>query len=153
MSDAAIASIVTGIVTISTMVIGFLTLWIKLRYGVEKAEEVATKAQDMEDKIDHNTTITTEAKDAATQVQSESNARNEEMEKVASTLMEHHSRISALETQLMALKVSVDGVTRDITSTRHEMRGHFQTLVNKLDIMTVATVTVKPAEEIFKSKS
>lgn len=35
MSDPAIATIVTGLVTITTMIVGFLTLWVKLRYGVE----------------------------------------------------------------------------------------------------------------------
>lgn len=48
MSDAAIANIVTGVVTIVTIVVGFFTLWIKLRYS----EEEVTK------KVDHNTNIT-----------------------------------------------------------------------------------------------
>lgn len=50
MSDAAIANLITGVVTITTTVIAFLTLWLKLKYGVK---EVGGK-------IDHNTTITTE---------------------------------------------------------------------------------------------
>ena len=65
MSDAGIASIVTGIVTITTIIAGFLTLWIKLRYGVLKAEEAATKAQVVETKIDNNTKITKEGVEAA----------------------------------------------------------------------------------------
>lgn len=46
MSDAAVTVLVSGLVTITTMVIGFMTLWIKLRYGVET-------------KIDNNTALTT----------------------------------------------------------------------------------------------
>lgn len=69
MSEANIAAIittvVTGAVTITTLVIGFLTLWVKLKYGVEKAEEAATKAQVVEGKIDNNTVITTAASIAA----------------------------------------------------------------------------------------
>lgn len=35
MSDAAVANLVSGIVTVTTLVIGFLTIWIKIKYGVE----------------------------------------------------------------------------------------------------------------------
>ncbi len=45
MSDAAILTLVSGLVTISTMVFGFLTLWVKLRYGAAKAEEAVVKAE------------------------------------------------------------------------------------------------------------
>ena len=58
MSDAAITVVISGLVTITTMVVGFLTLWIKLRYGVSKAEEAATKAQVVERKVDNNTELT-----------------------------------------------------------------------------------------------
>ncbi len=60
MSDAAIASIVTGIVTVATLLIGFLTLWVKLRYGEEKTDKV-------EKKIDDNTVLTKAATVAAAQ--------------------------------------------------------------------------------------
>ena len=65
MSDAAIANIVTGIVTTVTLLIGFLTLWVKLRYGVEKTEEVARRSQQVESKVDHNTLVTKAGTDAA----------------------------------------------------------------------------------------
>ena len=42
MSDAGIATIVTGLITVTTMIIGFLTLWLKLRYGVERKIDVNT---------------------------------------------------------------------------------------------------------------
>ena len=54
MSDAAVASLVTGLITITTMVVGFLTLWLKLRYGVES-------------KIDTNTLLTKQGAAAATE--------------------------------------------------------------------------------------
>ena len=39
MSDAAIATIVTGLVTITTMVCGVVTLWIKLRETAQKVDD------------------------------------------------------------------------------------------------------------------
>lgn len=51
MTDATIANIVTATVTIVTMVVGFLTLWVKLKYSVEKVQKV-------EDKLDDNTRVT-----------------------------------------------------------------------------------------------
>ena len=48
MSDAAITSIIAGLITITTMVVGFLTLWVKLRYGVKEVEN----------KVDVNTAMT-----------------------------------------------------------------------------------------------
>ena len=62
MSDAAVANIVTGVVTVATLLVGFFTLWIKLRYGVNKVqearEEAATRADETAAKIDANTEIT-----------------------------------------------------------------------------------------------
>lgn len=65
MSDAAIASLVTGVVTVTTIIVGFLTLWIKIRYGVEKAEEAAVQTQIVEKKLDNNTAITKEGQQIA----------------------------------------------------------------------------------------
>lgn len=80
MSDSAVATIVAGSITIATMVIGFLTLWVKLRYGVEKAEEVARKTAAVEVKLDNNTSLTKEgtkaaADNAATAVKTASEAK------------------------------------------------------------------------------
>lgn len=55
MSDLAIANLVTGAVTVSTLVIGFLTLWLKIKYGVDRADAGSAK---IENKIDDNTKIT-----------------------------------------------------------------------------------------------
>ena len=65
MSDSAVATIVAGIITVVTMVIGFLTLWVKLKYAGSKAEEAADKAVIVEKKIDDNT-ATTKSVDAKT---------------------------------------------------------------------------------------
>lgn len=65
MSDAAIANIVTGLVTITVTIVGFLTLWIKLKYGVKKTEDVEAKAITVEEKLDANTIITKAASEAA----------------------------------------------------------------------------------------
>lgn len=66
MSDATIAVIVSGAVQLAVAGLGFLTLWVKLRYGVEeKAKELKTKTDLVGRKIDDNTTITVEANQAA----------------------------------------------------------------------------------------
>lgn len=56
MSDAAISALVSAVITIVPMIIGFLTLWVKLKYGAEQAEKAAVKAQVVEDKLDSATT-------------------------------------------------------------------------------------------------
>lgn len=65
MSDAAITSIVTGLVTIGLSAIGFLTLWIKLKYGVQKVEDANTKIDAAAVQVQANTDLTTKTKDMA----------------------------------------------------------------------------------------
>lgn len=76
MSDAAIATIAAAAVTITTMVIGFLSLWVKLKYGVQQVKEASDKAEEaaraasekaktVEEKLDANTN-TTKSVDAKT---------------------------------------------------------------------------------------
>ena len=55
MSDSAVATIVTGLVTMVTLVVGFLTLWVRLKYGADKVER----------KIDINTALTKAGTEAA----------------------------------------------------------------------------------------
>jgi hypothetical protein len=68
MSDAAVTAVVAGAVNIVGMVIGFLTLWMKVKYGAEKAAAAVTKAEAAEEtlgrKIDDNTKITQAGADA-----------------------------------------------------------------------------------------
>ena len=50
MSDASIVTLVTGITTVVTTIVAFLTLWVKLQYGVDKVSN----------KVDDNTRLTKE---------------------------------------------------------------------------------------------
>jgi hypothetical protein len=47
----------------------------------------------------------------------------------------HDARIATLERDMAAIKASVEGVSRNVDSTRHEMRGHLQAVTNKLDLI------------------
>lgn len=58
MSDGAVVAIVTGCVSIVATIVAFLTLWVKLKYGVEKTVAVETK-------LDANTALTKAGTDAA----------------------------------------------------------------------------------------
>ena len=138
MSDAAVTILVAGLVNVVTMVVGFLTLWVKLRYGVEKADSIARKADLVETKLDHNTQVTTQAAEEAARASAHAETCDGQRAKILSSLSDHDKRILSLEGQLAALKVSMDGVSKEITSTRHEMRGHLQTVTNKLDLLGVA---------------
>lgn len=132
MSDAAVANLITGAVTITTLVVGFLTLWVKLRYGVKKAEEVSVKAESVENKIDHNTILTQEAKDAANKASDHTSLCDVERKEMLSAMRDHEARISSIEGQMAMIKGSVDSVQKDLTSTRHEIRGNLQTITNML---------------------
>lgn len=146
MSDGAVASLVSALVTVTTMVIGFLTLWVKLKYGTRMAEEAAVHAQTavvkaeetasaVSSKLDENTALTVEAKEAATKASEHAVSCDEEKAEIRKLLSDHESRIVSLEAQIAAMKVSVDGMSKNIDSSRHEMRGHLQTLTNKLDLI------------------
>ncbi len=65
MTDAAITSLVAGIVSVATMVVGVLTLWVKLKYAGDQATRAAQKAVILERKLDANT-VTTNAVDGKT---------------------------------------------------------------------------------------
>jgi preprotein translocase subunit SecF len=65
MSDAAITTVVTGLVTFTTIVVGFLTMYVKLKYGTDKTEEAARKVNVVEEKIDQNTVLTKAGTEAA----------------------------------------------------------------------------------------
>ena len=132
------ASIVTGLVTIITTVVGLITLWLKLKY----------KVADVEDKIQTNTEITQRAEMAADRAVEHTEACDEDRAQVFKLLSEHDARIVSLEGQIGILKVSIDSVTKSVDSTRQELRGHLQSLGNKLDLVSVAvlrTTTTLPA--------
>lgn len=157
MSDGAVIAIVTGCVTVTTSLVGFLTLWLKLKYGADKAAEAVVKAAEVEKKIDANTVITEEgarvaadsakeavqtAKEAKVATESIANKLNGALEaKIHSAVedhdlvQEHSSRIVALENKMLAVQATVESVSKNLDSTRHEMRGHLQTITNQLTII------------------
>ena len=55
MSDAAITTIVAGVIQIVVIIMGGVGLWLKLKYGQEKTDK----------KLDNNTVITTQASERA----------------------------------------------------------------------------------------
>lgn len=156
MSDGAVYAIMAGVVQITVYIIGFLTLRAKLQYGILKAEETATTAATtavavakvVEDKVDHNTQITAKAAEAATKASIHAETCDDERTNLLKSLSEHDVRISGLESQMSALKVMTEALSKNVDSTRHEMRGQLQTLVSKLDLMSMnmsrATVAQTP---------
>ncbi len=98
MSDAAIASVVSGAITVVTIVITFLTLWVKLKYGqgqvekvgvkvdaaagkadiaADKAETAANRSNILEAKIDDNTAKTEEIQSKADVIAHQTNGASE----------------------------------------------------------------------------
>lgn len=140
MSESSVVVIVTGVVTIVTTIVTFLTLWLKLKYGVEKATEQVRQ------KIDANTEITTQTKEAASNLKDHTVVCTEEINRLTASQVDHDKRITALEMQMTALRVSVDNVTKNIDSTRHELRGHLQSLTNKLDLLATVKTTNPPPQ-------
>jgi len=134
MSDAAVTTIVTGFVTIVTMVIAFLTLWVKVRYGVGRVEEIVTKTRAVENKIDHNTTMTAQIKDAAEKAASHVVLTNGYRESISRAIAQHDTRLTGLESQMVELKANISNVSKNLDSTRNEMRGHLQAITAKLDL-------------------
>ena len=55
MSDSAVMVLVSGLITITTMIVGFLTLWVKLKYGADKVEK---QVDVIGKKVDANTEVT-----------------------------------------------------------------------------------------------
>ncbi len=146
MSDSAITTIASSIVTVILGLIGFATLWLKIRYGTEQAEKAAVKAEVavaqaavVEAKIDNNTVISTQAKDAAQNAERQTNGvmtgYDSHITNLVQTTTEHHKRITELEARIVELAVSVANVNKNVDTTRHEFRGTLQTLMNKMDIM------------------
>lgn len=153
MSDAAIASIATALVTIVTMVIGFLTLWLKLRYGVEE------KAKTVEKKLDQNTQITRAgqvvattsaqiAVEAATDVKSATEAMSRTMERklnggidsaIQNTIepmqrmMREHSAVD--EKNMQEVNKKIEELNTYVHQRNHEILTAMQVQNNKLEII------------------
>ncbi len=107
MSDAAVTVVAAGVVQVIVALVAFLTLWLKIRYGIVKAEEAANKAEVVEGKIDTNTRLTRAASEVQTktagvveQIHTATNSDREKMER----------RLAALESANAALLVRIDGL-------------------------------------------
>lgn len=105
MSDAAITIVVAGVVQVAVITAGFLTLWVKLRYGVEearksavKAEESATVAADkvqvVERKIDANTATTEAVNNKADTIVDQTNGNLDQLRSLVEKISE---RVNKLE--------------------------------------------------------
>ncbi len=118
MSDAAVTVIVSGVAQVAVALVAFLTLWIKIRYGIVKAEEAANKAEVVEGKIDTNTRLTRASADVQTKtagvvekIHTATNSDREKMEK----------RLAALESANAALLVRIDGLHSAALARQQEL--------------------------------
>ena len=111
MSDTAVATIVTGCITVSGMVIGFLTLWVKLRYGVEQ-------------KLDHNTAITQEGAEAAA---TSARAAETSAKRVAETASDAKTTMDSISRRLNG------GIDTAISEAVDPVKAHLEDHVNKFD--------------------
>lgn len=138
MSDAAVVTLVSGLVTVTTIVTGFLTLWIKIKYGVEKAQEAADtanvvegKMNAVEGKVDENTLITERIEK---QTNGPLTQKVAELERKfngrVSQIEDHAIRVNALEVRIERVMLSIDSLSKNADSTRHEMRSLMQTMIN-----------------------
>jgi hypothetical protein len=130
-----------SIITVTTLVIGFLSMWLKLHYSEKKVEqkvdkaagkaaEAASNAQRVEHKIDDNTALTRK-------IDGQTNGGLDDR------FSDHARRIAALEATVAGVKTKVDGVEakvdglgKNIDSTRHEFRGYFGIITNNLSILS-----------------
>lgn len=105
MSDAAVAAITAALVQMTFMIVGFLTLWAKLKYGVKEAQasakiaaESATKAADkaevVEKKLDANTVTTNEVSTKTDTIVRQTNGT---MDQVHMLIAQVASRVDKLE--------------------------------------------------------
>ncbi len=118
MSDAAVTVVVAGVAQVAVALVAFLTLWIKIRYGIIKAEEAANKAAVVEGKIDDNTRLTKTATEVQTktasvveQIHTATNSDRDKMER----------RLAALESANAALLSRIDTLHTDALSRQREI--------------------------------
>lgn len=164
MSDAAIATIVTGVCSIVTTLVGFLIVWIKLKYGVEKkADEAAKKAGVVEQKLDDNTRITVAGAESATtnakvaaQAATSAKASTEAISKklnggidaaikegVQPVLDTLHAHADTLQTHIEddkkvaeEIRGKFDELTEYVHNRNHDMLDALQTHANKLELIS-----------------
>ena len=151
-SDSAVAILVSGLITVTTMVVGFLTLWVKLKYSAERAEEAAIKAEEavvkaevVEGKIDRNTIATRDVEskiDCNTLITERIEKQtNGVLDARIAELANHARRITSVETSIEGMKVGLQALLNALDSRRHEMRGQLQTIINNLQLLSVSPRT------------
>lgn len=148
MSDTAITTIVTGVVTVVVTVVTFLTLWVKLKYGVEKTEEVAKQTIAVDSKIQENTILTKAATEAAAStaavaVKSANESREATAEISATISKKLNGGIDAAVAQAMEpvqaiLKdhdAKIEELNQYIHDRNHDILSALQSQSNKLEII------------------
>ena len=142
LSDAAIATVVTGLITIVTMIAGVMTLWIKSAYAIQEVKdevnkqgnEINRKQDSVSSKLDHNTAISEKAKESAAKAELQTNGA---LSQYKMAVLENASKIAGLEKDTVAIRMSLDVLAKSISETRHEMRGHLQGVIYKLDLLAL----------------
>ncbi len=94
MSDAAVATIVAGMVQCTGMIVGFLILWTRLRYAEGAVRSAATKVDVVERKLDANTTTTESVYAKADTIVNQTNGA---MEATRSLVVRISERVDKLE--------------------------------------------------------
>lgn len=139
-----ISAVFLGLTQITGMVLSYMrdrdksSKLDRIEHGLEENTE---KTNAITDKVDTNTEMTARIEQQT----------NGPLTESLSTLQEHDKRITALEADLKAVKVSIEGMDRNLNSTRHEMRGHLQSVMNKLDILGARPVVV-PVQPVQPAK-
>lgn len=146
MSDGTAVAIVTAIVTciasIATNVLTFLTLWIKLKYGVDKAETavsnteaISKKTDSVLTKVDDNTKITQaaaeEASGAKEVTQSINNKLNGGIDKAI------NDAIGPIQNMISEHAEKISELNKYVHQRNHEILTALQTQSNKLESILI----------------
>ncbi len=148
MSDAAILSIVSSIITVIPMIVGFLTLWVKLRYGVEQATAAKENTDGVKGQIDDNTAVTkaglvvaaTNAQ-AAVGAATEAHAAVEQMGKQLSKKLNGGidsaiaGAVDPIRVALAEHAARVDGLEKYIHDRNHDLLDALHTQSTKVDLL------------------
>jgi transcriptional regulator of nitric oxide reductase len=93
-SEAAVTIIVAGAIQVVGMIVGFLTLWVKLQYAGTKAAEAVIRAGVVEGKLDANTLATNAVSVKADTIVDQTNGTMTKMQGLVERIAE---RVSKLE--------------------------------------------------------
>lgn len=91
--------------------------------GTEAATEHAREA------VDTARIAATNTEDIKGQLNGAMDARIRSAIDGHASIQDHGERLTALESQMATFELSLEGVAHNVDSTRHEMRGHMQTII------------------------